>query len=40
VVVEPLVVMQERLARIVNSSSVEPLREENLLIITPDLQEK
>jgi putative DNA primase/helicase len=36
----PLVVMQERLARIVNSSRTEMIIDENLKIITPDLQEK
>ena len=34
----PLSVMQERLAKIVNSTETEIRREDNLLIITPDLQ--
>lgn len=36
----PLVVMQERLAKIVNSSEIDTIDDNNLTIITPDLQEK
>ncbi len=36
----PLVVMQERLAKIINSSESEGVTEDNLLIITPDLQDR
>jgi putative DNA primase/helicase len=35
----PLVVMQERLAKIISSSESEMVTEDNLLIITPDLQD-
>jgi putative DNA primase/helicase len=34
----PLVVMQERLAKIVSSTDVETIREDNLFTVTPDLQ--
>ena len=34
----PLAVMQERLAKIVNSTEAEAMNEDNLLIITPDIQ--
>jgi putative DNA primase/helicase len=35
----PLVVMQERLAKIINNSESEMVTEDNLIIITPDLQD-
>lgn len=35
----PLVVMQERLAKIISSSEAETASEDNLMIITPDLQD-
>jgi putative DNA primase/helicase len=34
----PLVVMQERLAKIVNSTEADSIKDDNLLIITPDMQ--
>lgn len=36
----PLVVMQERLAKIIKSTNAEMIHDENLLIITPDLQDQ
>jgi len=36
----PLAVMQERLAKIVNSTEAEAMKDDNLLIITPDIQDK